>query len=260
MSLSEIMTIVINFHNSGYRTFKKYYKIFVTGYLKHLFPKLLGYGRFVELMKSCVFPMFCFLQGILGEATGISVVDSTPLPVCHNRRIPSHKVFKNLAKRGKSSTGWFYGFKLHIVINDIGELLSWCFTPGNTDDRKPVKSMCEGLQGLLFGDKGYISSKLFKELYEYGLKLITKIKSNMKNILIDLKEKFLLKKRGIVECAIQYFKETAQIQHTRHRSSSNYMVNLMAGLAAYCLFAPKASMGLNPQEKQLILNELEHMA
>lgn len=257
MSLSEIMTLVINFHNSGYRNFKKYYQIHVQGYLRHFFPSLISYGRFVELIKSCTFPMFCFLNGLLGNSTGISIVDSTPLPVCHNRRISSHKVFKDVAKRGKSSTGWFFGFKLHVVINDVGELISWMFTPGNVDDRKPVKSMCEGNYGLLFGDKGYISSKLFKELYEHGLKLITKIKSNMKNILMDLREKFLLKKRGVIECAIQYFKETCQIQHTRHRSSSNYLVNLMAGLAAYCIFAPKASMDLNEKQKQLILGEME---
>ncbi len=260
MCLSEIMTIAINFHSSGYRTFKQYYKTHVCGYLKAFFPNLVSYGRFVELLKFCTFPLFCFLQGSLGESTGISVVDSTPLPVCHNRRISSHKVFKGVAKRGKSSTGWFFGFKLHVVINDIGDVISWMITPGNVDDRKPVKGMCEGIQGLLFGDKGYISSKLFQELYEHGLKLITKIKSNMKNVLMDLGEKFLLKKRGIVECAIQYFKETCQIQHTRHRSPANYVVNLMAGLAAYNLFAPKASMGLNAHEKQLIINEIDDIA
>jgi hypothetical protein len=182
MSLSEVMTIVINFHNSGYRTFKKYYQIFVMGLLKHLFPNLVSYNRFVELIKTCAFPMFCFLQGLLGRATGIAIIDSTPLPVCNNRRIFSHKVFKKIAKKGKSSTGWFFGFKLHLVINDYGEILSWMLTPGNIDDRKPVKSLCEGFEGLLFGDKGYISGKLFKDLYEHGLKLITRIKSNMKNV------------------------------------------------------------------------------
>jgi len=254
MFLSEVMTIVINFHNSGYRTFKKYYQIFVVGLFKHLFPNLVSYNRFVELIKSCTFPMFCFLQGLLGCSTGIAIVDSTPLPVCHNRRIFSHKVFKKIAKKGKSSTGWFFGFKLHLIINDNGEILSWMLTPGNSDDRKPVKRLCEGVEGLLFGDKGYISGKLFKDLYEHGLKLITRIKSNMKNVLMDLKEKFLLRKRGIVECSIQYLKETCQIQHTRHRNSTNFIVNLMAGLAAYCIFASKPSMGLNSFEKENILS------
>lgn len=260
MGMSEVMTIVINFHTSGYRTFKKYYEILVAGFLKPLFPKLVSYNRFIELIKSCSFPMFCFLQGLLGNSTGIAIVDSTPLPVCNNRRISSHKMFKGVATRGKSSTGWFFGFKLHIVINDLGEVISWMLTPGNVDDRKPVKDMCEGTMGLLFGDKGYISSKLFKELYEHGLKLITKLKANMKNVLMDICEKFLLKKRGVVECTIQSLKETCQIQHTRHRSSCNFVVNLMAGLAAHCLFVPKPSMGLNAQEKQLIINEIDFTA
>ncbi len=129
-------------------------------------------------------------------------------------------------------------------------------TAGNVDDRKPVKHLCEDVEGLLFGDKGYISTKLFKELYEYGLKLITKIRSNMKNILTSLFEKFLLKKRGVVECAIQFLKESCQIEHTRHRSSANFIVNLMSGLVAYCIFAPKASMGLRNNEKQLLLKEI----
>jgi hypothetical protein len=204
--------------------------------------------------------MFCFLQALLGESRGIAIIDSTPLPVCHNRRIYSHKVFKDIAKRGKSSTGWFFGFKLHLVINDLGEILAWMLTPGNTDDRKPVLGMCEGIEGLLIGDKGYISSKIFKELYQLGLKLITKIKSNMKNVLIDLAEKFLLKKRGVIECVNQFLKETSQIQHTRHRSGINFLVNLMSGLVAYCLSPEKPSMNLCENDKQLLLREIEYAA
>ena len=256
MYLSEIMTIVIYFHKSGYRTFKQYYNIYVRRFLKHLFPKLLSYNRFIELMTSCVFPMFCFLQGLQGKSSGISIIDSTPIKVCHNRRIHSHKVFKNIAKRGKSSTGWFFGFKLHLVINDQGELLAWMLTTGNVDDRKPVRNLCEGVFGLLVGDKGYLSSKLFKELYELGLKLITKIKSNMKNTLVDLFEKFLLKKRGVIECVNQHLKESCQIEHARHRSRINFMVNLMSGLAAYCLNPSKPTLGLKDNHKLLIMKEL----
>ena len=108
-------------------------------------------------------------------------MDATSIVVCHNRRIQSNKVFKNLAKRGKTSTGWFYGFKLHLVINDRGELLAFQVTPGNVDDRKPVPKMTRRVTGKLFGDKGYISQKLFETLMEQGLKLITGIRKNMKN-------------------------------------------------------------------------------
>ncbi|MCB1213024.1 MAG: IS982 family transposase [Chlamydiia bacterium] len=253
LAMSEIMTIIIFFHNSGYRTFKKYYTILVKGGFCKYFPRLPSYGRFVELMKGAVCPLFCLLQGLLGSSTGISIIDSTPLPVCHNRRISSHKVFKDVAKRGKSSTGWFFGFKLHLVINDRGELVAWMLTAGNTDDRKPVKDLCRELEGILLGDRGYISSKLFKELYEIGIKLITKIKSNMKNILMHISDKFLLKKRGVIECVNQRLKETFQISHTRHRSKWNFLTNLMSGLVAYCLSSSKPSMGLSTYEERLLL-------
>lgn len=249
LSLSEIMTIVVHFHQSSYRTFKDYYQKHVRLYLKKYFPRLFGYGRFVQVMKLSIFPLFCFLQYLMGSTTGIAIVDSTPLPVCHNKRIYSHKVFKDIAQRGKSSTGWFFGFKLHIVINDVGELLGWRLTSGNVDDRKPVPDMCEELKGVLLGDKGYISSKLFDQLYEKGIKLVTKIKKNMKNKLMDLREKFLLRKRGVVECVIQHLKEGCQVSHTRHRSSWNFMANLLGGLAAYCLYPNKPSMGLSRNEQ-----------
>lgn len=254
MSLSEVMTIVIHFHQSGYRTFKHYYNVYVKCYLKEFFPRSVSYGRFVELMKGSVFPTFCFLQGLMGQCTGISIIDSTPLTVCNNRRINSNKVFKNIAKRGKSSTGWFFGFKLHLVINDQGELLAWMLKTGNIDDRKPVKKLCEDIQGLLVGDKGYLSSKLFKELYSIGLKLITKIKAKMKNVLLDIFEKFLLKKRSVIECVNQHLKETCQIEHTRHRSKTNFILNLMSGLSAYCLSSLKPSLGLRKKYKILIMN------
>jgi hypothetical protein len=111
LSLSEAMAIAIMFHKTGYRTFKDYYTRFVMGFLRPCFPKLLSYSRFIHLMKTCLFPLFVFSQGCLGECTGISFIDSTILTVCHARRIRSHKVFKNLAKRGKTSTGWFYGVR-----------------------------------------------------------------------------------------------------------------------------------------------------
>ncbi|MGA8165133.1 MAG: transposase [Waddliaceae bacterium] len=124
LAISEIMTILIHFHQSGNRTFKHYYTFYVMGTLKKYFPKLPGYSRIVQRTTSALFPIFCFLQAILGACTGISFIDSTLLTVCHNRRISSHKVFKGAAKRGKTSTGWFFGFKLHLVINEKGEILA----------------------------------------------------------------------------------------------------------------------------------------
>src|ERR1700722_16566748 len=171
---SEVITIVITFHFSRYRTFKDYYNLFVLKQLKSYFPNVISYSRFVNIMKSIVFPLFIFLHGCLGNCTGISFLDSTPLTVCHPRRIHSHKVFKKLAKRGKTSTGWFYGFKLHLIINHHGEILSFMLTPGNVDDRTPVASLAKNIFGKLFADRGYISTDLFLQLFENGVQIITK--------------------------------------------------------------------------------------
>ena len=165
LSLSEVMTIIILFHNSNYRTFKHYYINHVMINLRQAFPEVVSYNRFVELMGSALLPLCCYLQTRKGNVTGISFVDSTPIVVCHNRRINSLKTFKKLAKRGKNSMGWFYGFKLHLIINEHGDLLAFKVTPGNVDDRASVPSMVKGLSGKLFGDKGYISQELLISLW-----------------------------------------------------------------------------------------------
>ena len=142
--------------------------------------------------------------------------------------------------------GWFFGFKLHIVINDKGELIAFKMTPANTDDRVPVDEMTQGLKGKLFGDRGYISQTLFNALYQQGLQLVTKIKKNMKNKLMPLIDKLLLRKRAIVETVFDQLKNISQIEHSRHRSINNFMVNLVGALAAYILQPKKPSLNLQP--------------
>ena len=167
------------------------------------------------------------------------------LAVCDNRRIGQHKVFRGLAQRGKTSMGWFFGFKLHLVTNDRGELLNIALTPGNTDDRTPVPALVRHLFGKLLADKGYISQALFEQLLEtFGLQLITGVKKNMKNRLMPLADKLLLRQRAIVETIIDQLKNISQIEHTRHRSFFNYLVNLLCGLIAYCHQPKKPSLGL----------------
>lgn len=245
MSLSEVMTIVILFHLSWYRCFKWFYERYICKQMQSYFPKRLSYNRFVEVMQSCLAPLLLYsLKFKVGKPTGISFIDSTKLEVCHNRRIYSHKVFDGLTKRGKSSTGWFYGFKLHLVINEKGELLSFCLTAGNVDDRNidVIDRLCRELYGKLFADRGYISGKLFEHLFKNGVQLITKIKKNMKNKLMDFTDKILLRKRAIVESVNDFLKNICQIEHTRHRSVANFLVNLVSGLAAYCFLPKKPSL------------------
>jgi hypothetical protein len=230
---SEIMTILIHFHQSHYRTFKAYYTEYVQVYLASEFPRLVSYPRFVTLIPSMMVPMLAYLQSRYGACTGISFIDSTSLEVCDPKRIHQHRVFALDAKRGKSSMGWFYGFKLHLAVNDRGELLACCLTPGNVDDRTPVPQMVGQLRGKLIGDRGYISASLTELLFEQGLHLITRLRKNMKDRLMHLSDKLLVRKRAIIESIIDQLKNISQIEHSRHRSSTNFVVHLIAGLIAY---------------------------
>jgi transposase len=246
LSISEVMTIVIHFHQSHYRNFKAYYCEHVLLHLQSEFPGLVSYTRFVEFMPSVLLPLCVFFQRTcLGNCTGVSFIDSTSLEVCLNQRIASHKVFAGLAERGKTSTGWFFGFKLHLVINDRGELLSVFLTPGNVDDRNPVPRLLRELFGKVFGDKGYISQPLRDFLRQtFGVQLVTKLRSNAKNQLpMPLIDRILLRKRAIIECVIDQLKNISQIEHSRHRSVTNFLVNLLCGLIAYARQPKKPSLG-----------------
>jgi hypothetical protein len=164
LALSEIMTRIGYFHCSHYRTFKDYSTAYVAVRLRPYFPTLVSSNRFVELMPRPLVPVCCYLHIRKGRCTGIAFVDSTPLAVCHNSRIASHKVFQGWALRGKTSMGWFYGFTLHLIVNDDGALLAFCLTPGQVDARKPVPALGQGLFGDLCGDRGYISQALRRAL------------------------------------------------------------------------------------------------
>jgi transposase len=246
MSVSEVMTIVIHFHQSHYRNFKAYYCEHVLVHMRSEFPGLVSYTRFVEFIPSALLPLCAyFQQTCLGDCTGVSFIDSTSLDVCLNQRIASHKVFAGLAERGKTSTGWFFGFKLHLVINDRGELLSVYLTPGNVDDRNPVPRLLRKLFGKVFGDKGYISQPLRDFLRQtLGVQLVTKLRSNAKNQLpMPLMDRILLRKRAIIESVIDQLKNISQIEHSRHRSVTNFLVNLLCGLIAYARQPKKPSLG-----------------
>lgn len=242
---SEIMTLLIHFHQSHYRTFKAYYTEHVQIHLTSEFPNLVSYTRFVALIPSMMLPLLAYLHSRYGACTGISFIDSTSLQVCHPKRISQHRVFAVDAKRGKSSMGWFFGFKLHLAVNDQGDLLACCLTPGNVDDRKPVPDMAKRLRGKLIGDRGYISIALTELLFEQGLHLITRLRKNMKNYLMHLSDKLLVRKRAIIESIIDQLKNISQIEHSRHRSPTNFVVHLIAGLIAYSHQDKKPSLHLD---------------
>ena len=217
LSKAEIMLIIILFHDSGYRCFKHFYLDYVCKHLRHLFPKVVSYNRFVELEREVAIPLALFIKRVLlGKCIGISFVDSTPIRVCRNQRIHIHRTFKGIAQRGKCSMGWFFGFKLHLICNEKGELLNFMITPGDIDDREPLKynAFVEFLYGKLVGDKGYIGKELFQRLFVNGIQLITKLKSNMKRALMSVSDKLLLRKRAIIETVNDELKNIAQIEHS----------------------------------------------
>ena len=247
LSDSEVMTILILFHSGHYRDLKHYYINHVKKHMKSEFPQTVSYNRFIELQKKVVVKLAIFLKMFcLGKCTGISYIDSTPIRVCHIKREKQHKVFKGFAQKGQCSLGWFYGFKLHLIINDKGEILDFIITPGNIDNRKPLSDMNlhKRIFGKLFGDKGYISKDLFEQLFIDGVHLITKIKKNMKNSLMLLQDKIALRKRALIETVNDELKNICQVEHTRHRSFDNFITNLLSGLIAYSFFDKKPSINL----------------
>jgi len=245
LSLSEVMTILVLYHASGYKNLKAFYLEEIIPHHSLEFPALCSYRRFVQLQSRCVMPLFFYLLTRRGDCTGISFIDATSIKVCHNLRIPQHRVFKGSAERDKSSTGWYYGFKLHLAINERGELLGFYLTAANVDERVPADWMTQNLWGKLFGDKGYISKDLFENLMERGLQLITKLRKNMKNRLLPIEDKILLRKRSLIETVNDQLKNISNIEHSRHRSLWNFLGNLAAGLIAYTWKEKKPSLNLN---------------
>jgi IS5 family transposase len=215
MCASEIITILVLFHLSHYRDFKNFYLLEVIHAHRREFPNLLSYHRFVEIEGRYLAALCVFLK---------------------------HKTFKDFARRGHTSMGWFYGFKLHLVINNKGEIMAFCLTPGNVHDLVPAGDLLAGLSGMAAGDKGYLSKQLTQEMQDNGLKMLTKVRKNMKKPVLEPLEKLWLSKRGLIETVIEQFKQVCQIQHTRHRCLVNFIINALAALAAYTLTKPAISL------------------
>lgn len=260
LSISELMVIYCGFHLSNKTTFKSYYKEVVEIHLKHLFPNLISYERFNALQTRIFTPLVMFFNSrMLGTCTGISYVDSTSLPVCHIKRERQNKVFKGLAQKSKSTMGWYFGFKLHMIINDKGEILSYCFSKANVDDRdqKVMSVMTKEVFGKLFGDRGYIDQKLAEYLWNDGVELIYKRRKNMKKDNISDTDKILLRKRAIAESVNDELKNICSIQHTRHRSIQGFLNNVITALIAYQTFDKKPRIKISheiDEQKPALLN------
>lgn len=245
LSQSEILTILQLYHLSGYKCFEYFYTEGVLKTLKTEFPKAVSYTRFVALIGSVESLMFLFTQYKCAQSlkTGTYFVDSKKLPVCFIKREKQHKVFATIAQKGKSSTGWFFGLKVHLVINDLGEIVQFAFSPANTADNNTLilNHLFNNLIGKCVGDKGYLT-KLFETFLEKGLQILTRIRSNMKNVLIPMVDKILIRKRGIIESVNDILMTICDIEHTRHRSPQNAFVSMMAAISAYAYLERKPAL------------------
>lgn len=250
MSLSEMLTVMIIYHLSPCREFKSFYHYFLLTKHRKDFGNFLSYNRFVALMPQLLVPLICLLHCLSGKKDDIYFIDSTKMQICHNKRTNSNRVFRGIATIGKSSYGWFMGFKLHLIINTKGQIIAVKITTGNVDDRKPVPELSTNLSGKIFGDKGYISQDLFNQLFKRGLKIITGIKANMKNYLMSVNDKILLRKRSVIESVFDILKNHMGLEHTRHRSPINFLVHTISCLVAYQLRTnkPKIKNSNNYQE------------
>ncbi len=230
---SEIMTILVLYHSSRFRNFKAFYDGVVLTLLRSAFPKAPCYARFIALTHHVWVPLTVFLLTRMGRRTGIYYIDSTPLPVCHPRRINRHRVFAGLAERGKTSIGWFFGFKLHLVFNHERQIVELQLTPGNVHDTTPMEQLTRGLIGKLFGDKGYVGKDLAHKLLRRGLVLMTRVRRNMKRLPVSFLDKALLNGRNIVETIIGHIKEFSSLRLPKHRSVFNAFTHLTAAIVAY---------------------------
>jgi hypothetical protein len=247
LSRSEMLFIMVLFHLSAFKHFKAFYHYGIGQQHRACFGDLPHYDRFVSLMPRLFVPLMVLLHSMSGEPSGIYFADSTKLAVCHNRRIHRHKVFDGLAARGKTSMGWFYGLKLHFVINHKGQIMALKITPGNTADSTVLDEITRQLRGKLYADKGYIGRELFTQLWQRGLHLITGIRRNMRNYLMPLADKLMLRKRFGIETVLDTLKSEMGLEHSRHRSVINAMVHVLSCLLAYAFRPGKPSISLTAQ-------------
>lgn len=249
LTTSEIITILVYYHHSGYKNFQYYYQRLVLPQMHTHFPELVSYQRFIDLIPRQVATLHVLTKWLclLSKQTGYYFADSKKLPVCDPKRIHNHRVLADIAQRGKSSTGWFYGLKLHLVINQLGQIMNFLITPANVSDNNEtvLRLLLRKLKGKCYADKGYIS-KLFEQFYQEGLQIVTKLRKNMKNALLPLVDKLRLKKRALIESVNDILMSVLDIDHSRHRSPLNALAHTMAGLVAYHFYDTKPSVFVKP--------------
>jgi hypothetical protein len=234
-SRSEVMTVLIAYHLSGQKRFKYFYHQDILGRYLSWLPAAPCYERFVALIPHVVVELYLLLKYRCQPALAENYIDSKPLKVCHIKREHQHKVMADWAAKGKGSMGWFYGFKLHAVVNREAQLVNFLLTAGNIADNNHqlLSYLLKDVQGKVYGDKGYLS-KLKETLLEKGTDLIAKMRRNgKKDALVVEKDAYYHRHRGLIETIFGQWVGLIDLEHSRHRSPINYLCNVFAAPLAY---------------------------
>jgi hypothetical protein len=203
LSLSEVLTLNILRFSFHVNDLKAFVRLSNSAY-KSYFPQLTNYENFLKATNRS-FPFFVLLLKYLLELNrlvskdGVYFFDSTALSVCYNWNIATHKVTKDFAARGKTSKGWFFGFKLHGACDSKGNLVSLRFSPGNEHDSRHAEYLTEGLGGLFVGDAGYLlKQEVFQRLFEKHKRILAASRKNMKRLMTQ-EQGIMLSKRSAIE-------------------------------------------------------------
>lgn len=257
LTLAEVMTILIYYQLSPYKNFKAYYTRHVLTDLRRDFPDLVSYDRFVALIPRTLIALMLYLAYRCSRSvrTGLYYIDSTSLAACHPKRAHQHRTLKGFAAWGRSSTGWFFGLKAHLVINHLGQLVHVCITNGSTHDAhaKVLFSLTKDLVGWVFGDKGYLLNVDKQAFVEREGQLIWAAKPRRPKQALNwpVTAKKWAKKRSLIETVIGQNKAVCDLEHSRHRSVTNAFVNIYASLIAYSFYERKPVAGINLGDRLL---------
>lgn len=256
LSGPEVCSILVSYNYSGYKCFEYYYKQLILKSHRDYFPNAPSYECFLSYIPRAAELIYLWLLYVVAGATktGMYMVDSKKLEVCHLKREASNKVFEGIARKGKTSVGWFFGLKIHLVINNLGQIVSFALTPGNVADNNGLllKELLGKLQGHCVGDKGYLT-KLFSFFLENGLRLVTKPRKNMKHLPLDNKYNIMINKRAVVESVFDILGSVCDIEHSRHRSPLNAAVHIFSALIAYQHMEQKPKVFFPSLHKKLAL-------
>ena len=236
LKVSEVVFIAIWYKCSHFNNFKAFF-LSLRQNFRHLFRYLPCYQRIVYLINSHQLALHALHFALMKDCHSSHLwIDSTTLPVCKNQRIGRHKSIKAIATRGKSSMGWFFGCKLHLIMNQSGDVVSTALSNGHTADIKMVEQLVKGLKAKLYADRGYISQNLRQSIKEQGVDLITYHRKNMQAVNLSKADTYNLRQRNQIETLFSLLKGKYNLVTSKARSIEGYLAGIYASLCAYQIY------------------------